>query len=223
MLLTFSTLKQYYKDELLPNGLNLALISLHYNKRDYSIVMQATDDREDAQFNNPIITGYNLTFDKVGANQNREYELKLNNRFQIPDHLNKKDYFNLRDFFEIPSNRSSKSGFTLSVFFNEIDASLKFKNYSQCTRTEKSKIFDLSNPNAIYFKGLKNWDIINRSSDKKPHHVTLENRNKTSILLPKLYSRIKNRDISVIYTSDELTSNDEKKLIEQRLNTNQLQ
>ncbi|AVK60565.1 hypothetical protein C5Z25_01720 [Lactobacillus sp. CBA3605] len=216
-MITFEILKQYYEKELLPNSLNLALISLHYNKREYSIVMEGLDDRINAQFHNPKVTGYSLTFDKVGATDNKEFTLKLNHKFQMPSSLDKKDYYKLRYFFEIPYNRNATTSFTLLTFINEIDGAFQFANYSQYSRIYKTSKFKLPDPNAVYFKGLKNWDKINRLSSGKDKHVTLTNRHKTSILLPDLYSKIKDENISVIYTPNETGPRSEQQLIQQKL------
>ncbi|WP_442774159.1 DUF6037 family protein [Lactococcus hircilactis] len=153
------------------------------------------------------------------ANTQEIFKMDINDKFFVNHSLSKAKYKEMVNFFEIPYNPNATKGFSPFDFLkDQIDAHLKpvsVKNYS---RREISSAYHLENPNAIYYSGMKNWEVLNiGKSISEQDHVTSKNRTKVQYFLPDLYENIKNRDITTVFTETPKDEATEKSAIRNHL------
>lgn len=76
------------------------------------------------------------------------------------------------------------------------------------TREDRSTLYRLPNPDAIYYNYMVNWDITNPGK-----HCSQFNKQKVQILIPDLYQTIRDRNITVYFREEPLNEFAEKNAI----------
>lgn len=103
----------------------------------------------------------------------------------------------LKDMLELKDGRTK---FSTNKFFEEfnrkIPDSLQEKAISKSTI---SQIYQCEESEKIYIKELRNWD----NYPELGKHATKKNREKTRLLYPEIYDKIKDKNISVFYTDNK--------------------
>ncbi|MEE4199012.1 MAG: DUF6037 family protein [Bacteroidales bacterium] len=131
---------------------------------------------------------------------NSDFQLWLDIRlgFYINTKLNKKDFYKLIDILGI--NSDPDNPFSTTLFFEEFNNKIppKFKDIAHKERAMIiSRIKDIEEEDKIYYKGLIDWEKSENGNRR------CENLEKTRLLYPKLYYQIKDKNISVRYTSNK--------------------
>lgn len=114
--------------------------------------------------------------------------------FLIETNLPHDQYYLLRKILNIPDR--GESPFSTNKFFEEINE--KFPNTIlkeiNIPVLILNRIYNFEESDKVEYDGLIDW-----STSKCGRHHTLKNHEKTRILYPYIYERIKNKDISVRY------------------------
>lgn len=112
--------------------------------------------------------------------------------FRINAYIDKFD--ELREILNLKDN--SMTQFSTRAFFEEFNQKIPaiyIKPPKEILHEVAIKKYDIEESDKIYYLSIKRLPV--------GHHRTLENTEKTRILFPKIYERIKNRtDISICYT-----------------------
>lgn len=125
----------------------------------------------------------------------RQLWLEITKGFNLDSNMSKDDYYLLVDILGIKKNPDNK--FIPASFFREFNDKIptKYKNLEQGNRQNLiRKIYSVEEEEKTIFDGVIDWDKLR--SNKSRSHQNLE---KTRLLYPELYERIKNRNISVRY------------------------
>lgn len=136
---------------------------------------------------------------KIGflvLNTNFQLWLHIQNGFIINPILKAEDYKNLVTILKLkfdPNNKFSTKDF-FEDFNSKIPTEFRLVDRDELIQTIKS-IKNIEYSNLLYYNGLLDWDKINNGKSRKP-----ENLEKTRLLYPELYLRIKDKDISVRYS-----------------------
>lgn len=114
------------------------------------------------------------------------------------------DLKGIKNFFNIPYG---KTFFDINNFLNKLNQSIpkKLNSSESEARTLVAKINNVPDSHKIYYKDLKNWEQSNSGN-----HRTNKNLQKVKILLPDLYEKIKDKDISVNFTAEPNSKEQEK-------------
>lgn len=150
---------------------------------------------------------FDIFFD-IGCNPFRIGFLVLNSNFQlwldiktgfyINTKLDKDDLYNLIEVLGIKYDPNNH--FSTNQFFEEFNNKIphKFKNIEHTEKAKiVSKIKDIEEEDKIYYLGLIDWEKLESGNRR------FKNLEKTRLLYPKLYYRIKDKNISVRYTSNK--------------------
>lgn len=116
------------------------------------------------------------------------------NGFNIETSLSLENYNLLRKILNIPIGKNST--FSTNSFFSELNATFP-TSLSKSERLEYNilnKIYNFEESDKYEFDGLIDWS----NSNSGKHH-TKKNHEKTRILYPEVYDKIKDKDISVRY------------------------
>jgi hypothetical protein len=191
---------------LLPNSEETGFFEFMYNKRDFSLLLTVTSTGERG-----------LLFNKRGTLD--ELELTLSKSFQMDSFVKQKNYwFKIRDFFEIHEG-VGESYLTPIELFKTIDKKLALKKFDRTNRITSSSLYHLPNPNAVYFKTLIFWKLVNSEyPGKKPRHYTVDNRDKVAKLLPDLAKSLKDQDVTVVFQEESISQVDEQIKYSEALN-----
>lgn len=115
----------------------------------------------------------------------------------------------LHDFYTFFNIKHGKGNFKFNDFCAILNRQipLKVRSLDDTKRELLSITLNLEEPNAIYFKGFKNWEEINVRHQQEIGHRTKRNESKVMLLYPDIYKIIKDYDISVIFSSDSKYKN----------------
>lgn len=133
-----------------------------------------------------------------------------------------KNTLKLENFFNIKSRINANKKFNLLDFFKYLDNNLKPIGENSISRKDKAYLYRLEEPEAIFYKTMILWDIIHIKNNTLKGNVTAQNRSKVQSLLPDLYNRIKDKNISVRFTAKPLNEKEEQALISREINKNNL-
>ncbi len=178
-------LKELYKDM---KAQKLPYHIFKYNHND--IVLEILFDININPFRLLIIKQYsNLTL-----------LLDIETGFELDVFLTQEKYKILIDILEIKSGKTNP--FSTKKFFEELNSAIPFrvKKYQMNNNLRYiiSQANKLEKANLIYVKCLINW-----SKTESGKHVSEKNRKKTKYLYPDIFETIKDKNISVVYTTDE--------------------
>lgn len=189
------TLNQLRKSFYQHNQQSFAYLDFQYNQLEMTVFY----DREQ----------HSLLFVKKLSHD--EFEITINNYFDIDISLDNKKYKQLVTFLEIKYHAGQP--FKPKDFFKTFNDHFIWRTQSTIyERKYLNSRWHLEDPNAIYFQRI----IDHRGKDNG--HVTDKNRKKVKILLPKLYEYIKDYDISIGFTNKQSdAANDNQKAIIQQL------
>ncbi|EMF0110316.1 DUF6037 family protein [Enterococcus mundtii] len=193
MTYTFKTIK----NELLSREQTVGIFDFSYNNKKYTLLFTYINKQDQAE----------IFFTKVGTQST--LSLPISQKFSINTFFDKQTYKNLRLFFEVPYVLDGPP-FRPIELFQTIDSGLKFKSIDKTTsREERSSLYRVPNPHAIYYNYMIDWDL--HKGDK---HYSQFNRQKVQVLIPELYERIRNRNISVFFQDEPLNSKAETNAIQ---------
>lgn len=100
----------------------------------------------------------------------------------------------LKDMLEL---KNGKSRFSTNQFFKEFNEKIPHAiQNKKISKTTISRVYHCEESEKIYIREMRNWDEY----PELGKHVTKENREKTRLLYPEIYERIKEKNISVFYT-----------------------
>lgn len=155
---------------------------------------------------------HELFFLKVGTQETLSLEVR---DFQIDNYFPKNKYYEVRDFFEIKNDSNSTEYFKPVHLIEAIDSrtTLRVKP-SSVARKVYNKKNSVEEDNYIYFYTIINWELL---GNKK--HYSQKNRAKVKLYFPELYHRIKDLNITVKFTDDELYSTNESEEIIKKIKT----
>lgn len=116
--------------------------------------------------------------------------------YQINTYLGEKLQL-LKDMLEV---KNGKTKFSTNQFFEEFNKKIPHTiQNKKISKSTISRVYHCEESEKIYIRELRNWD-------KYPElgkHATKENREKTRLLYPEIYEKIKDKNISVFYTDKE--------------------
>lgn len=149
---------------------------------------------------NPFMLGF------IVLKSNFQLWLEVKTGFLIDINLSKDKYYQLIKLLNLKFDRDNPFSplYFFEQFNNQIPNHLLNVKKDYIIEIISKSYLDIEEKNKVYYKGLKDWDKINNGK-----HRTFENLEKTRLLYPDLYLFIKDRDISVLYTSD---INEEKQI-----------
>lgn len=168
----------------------------------------------DFKFNNVELTAFydrdenSLLF--VKKKSNLELEITIDKYFNVNDHLATEDFYLLIKMLEL--GYSTEHKFIPKSFFKEFDDNFAWReNLSTFEKRYLNVRRNLEDPDAIYYDRR----IDHRG--KNNGHVTQRNRDKVKRYFPKLYAHIKDKDISIGFTSENkhATQPTQEEIIEQ--------
>lgn len=125
--------------------------------------------------------------------------LNVTRGFNISTVLDREDYKRLKDLLGLkydPANPFSTTSF-FEEFNKKIPAVIPVIN-SEHRKQLILYSYSIEERDRLFYAGLYEWDKL--GSDKKR---SLENLEKTRLLLPELYNQIKDRNVSVRYSATE--------------------
>jgi hypothetical protein len=130
---------------------------------------------------------------------NYQLWLEVKNGFLIDTNLPKVKYYELIKLLNLKTDKNKP--FSTVAFFEQ------FNNQIPRTLIEVKKDYmrsivlavspNIEEKDKIYYLGINDWDKIKNGRHRDP-----KNLEKTRLLYPELYLSIKDKDISVKYTSD---------------------
>ncbi|WP_156321569.1 DUF6037 family protein [Lacticaseibacillus saniviri] len=128
-------------------------------------------------------------------NSQEELSLNIDDEFKVNTFL-PEQYYEIREFFEIETMPDSTT-FKLFDLYRAIDGGIHVYILRIDNRTQVSRAYGFPNPHAIYYNGMIRHDL---NGDGK--HASDANKAKVKHLLPTLYEMIKDRNISVRFSSE---------------------
>ena len=144
---------------------------------------------------------WEIIFMKVGIGKTLTIPIKLGYKFTIDT---SKKYQEFISFFNIKNSNGKFSIKSFKDYFNE-NISDEYK-LSDNTRKKIIKYDRIdTDSEGIYPISLKNWELIHAKNNKLPKdkfHRSSKNLAKTKQLYPDLYEAIKDKDISVNYSTE---------------------
>lgn len=197
-----NNLRSFYFNNMKPSGLSSQLFEFNFLNNHFTLLFTITIEYDEQTKIEPLV------FAKV--NTQEIFELSFDNKFFAQHNLSVTKYKEMVRFFEIPYNPNAERGFSPFEFLrDQVDVNLNAIVTKKYSRSNLASIYYMENPNAIYYKTMKNWEVLNLAKPISEHkHVTSKNKIKVQHFLPDLYSIIKDRDITVVFTEtpkDETT------------------
>lgn len=123
--------------------------------------------------------------------------LEVLNGYQINTYLGE-DLKKLKEMLEL---HHGKMKFSTNDFFEEFNRKIpEFISNAKISNTCLSRVYQCEDCDKLYIRELRNWDKY----PELKKHATPENREKTRLLYPKIYERIKDKNISVFYTDKKI-------------------
>ncbi len=109
-----------------------------------------------------------------------------------------------KEFIEYFNISGKKGSFSIADFLNSFSNAIPASYVLDNKKREKIIRYDILDDKSegIYPIGLKNWELIHANNPELPlnkYHRSSENLMKTRELYPKIYSVIKDMDITVMY------------------------
>ncbi|ELY1999569.1 hypothetical protein SL042_002213 [Enterococcus faecalis] len=197
MAYTFKSIK----NTLNSNGLSTGIFDFSYQNKKYTLLFSFVNEQDKAV----------ILFAKVGT-QNT-LTLPIDHDFTVATFISKQKYKELKLFFEIPYSLDSPP-FKPIELFKTIDSSLKYRPISSSdSRQERSSIYRVQNPNAIYYNYMIDWDL--KSGNR---HYSQFNRQKVQVLIPDLFNKIRDKNISVFFQEEPSSPEEENSAIRIDLN-----
>lgn len=103
----------------------------------------------------------------------------------------------LKDMLEL---KDGKTKFSTNKFFEEFNQRIPHGiSNEKISKSTLSKIYNCEESEKLYIKRLVDWD----KHPKSGKNATSENHEKTRLLYPEIYERIKGKNVSVFYTDKE--------------------
>lgn len=116
--------------------------------------------------------------------------------YQINTYLGEKLQV-LKDMLEL---KNGKTKFSTNHFFEEFNKNIPHAiQNKKISKSTISRVYHCEESEKIYIRDFRNWDQY----PELKKHVTKENREKTRLLYPEIYEKIKDKNISVLYTDKE--------------------
>lgn len=136
---------------------------------------------------------------KIGLlliNNNFQLWINLDNDFMINPYLSNIEFKSLIRVLNLKYDPNNK--FSTIKFFEDFNS--KIPNEFKTIKKKELQnliitIYNIEEENKVYYNGLIDWSKVNNGKKK-----TKKNIEKTRLLYPKLYERIKEKNISVRYT-----------------------
>lgn len=203
-------LKNYYEHEMVPRKIYVQAFDFRYNKVNCTIFFDMSR-RE--------INALDLYF--VKRNTQDTLSVPMGDDFCVKARDPEK-YFEIKEFFNIKNERDSERKFNLIDFFKYMDAHLHPAQGPQMDRQQKAKAYRVEEPDAIFYKTMILWDIVHIERHTNKGNVTARNRAKVQKLLPDLYARIRDKNISVRFTANHIDEDKEQNLIDKELSKHNL-
>ena len=200
-------LEDYYNQEMLPHNLMIQVFDFTYNQINCNVL---------------------LDMSRKESNSLDLYLLKRQTREDLSIPLDDKDdkfvvyardperYEEIKKFFNINDGEGER--FNLINFFKNMDRKLQAIDMPNYDRQTRAAFYRVDDRDAIYYDTMILW---NNHLDKNGHplrNVTARNRAKVQALLPNLYDRIKNENISVRFTAHPKDERAEQKSMNNDLN-----
>lgn len=155
----------------------------------------------DVIFDTRSSESWEIIFMKVGIGKTLTIPIKLGYKFTIDT---SKKYQEFISFFNIKNGKGKFSIKSFKDYFNEnIPDEYKLSDNAREKIIKYNRIDTGSE--GIYPISLKNWELIHAKNNKLPKdkfHRRPENLAKTKQLYPDLYEAIKDKDISVKYSTE---------------------
>ena len=137
---------------------------------------------------------YNLIFIKKRSTQ--YLILDVTTKYQLNTFLGEKLQI-LKNMLEL---KNGKVKFSTNHFFGEFNENIPHTiQNKEISKSRISSLYHCEESDKIYVRELRDWD-------KYPElgkHATKENKEKTRLLYPEIYEKIKDKNISVFYTDKE--------------------
>jgi hypothetical protein len=138
------------------------------------------------------------------SKSNYQLWLEVKNGFLIDTNLPKEKYYELIKLLNLKTDKDNP--FSTVAFFEQFNNQIP-KTLIKYDKDYIRNIILAVSPNIeekdkIYYLGIKDWDKINNGNHRSP-----KNLEKTRLLYPELYLSIKDKDVSVKYTSNKNEEN----------------
>lgn len=203
-------LENYYENDMVPREIYVQTFDFRYNAINCTILLDMSR-RE--------INALDLYF--IKRNTQDTLSVPMDDDFCVKAHDPEK-YSEIKNFFNIKNELNSDKKFNLIDFFKYMDTHLHPAQEPQMDRQQKARFYRVEDPDAIFYKTMILWDIVHREQNTNRGNVTERNRAKVQKLLPDLYARIRNKNISVRFTANHVDENREQNLIDKELNKHNL-
>jgi hypothetical protein len=189
---------------------NLAKIHSDIRNRNqtYGIFEYCTNGKKFDVFFDVAPTPYKLGFLLTGSKLH--LWLDINKGYILNERLLSEQYHNLCIMLGLKYDPNNK--FSPFAFFNQFNQVIP--NFIvPITSSKKNTVIlnffpDIEETEKLYYKGSIEWDKLNNG-----RHKTQKNSDKTRLLYPEIYERIKNRNISIIYTANPKEEEDIRRAI----------
>lgn len=182
-------IESIYKELIKDNTHTIPSFDFKYNKLEFTLLLILSKDE--------------LFFLKKGTTETFSLEII---DFEIDNYFSD-NYSKACEFFEIKYSENSSERFKPGHLIDAINYNSIYKEYlPDDTRKQINNKYNLEDPDSIYYYSIRDHAKYGNKS-----HYSPENREKVRILLPELYERIKNRNISIGFTSDPNYKKQEKR------------
>ncbi|QYA41193.1 hypothetical protein KYI09_11100 (plasmid) [Macrococcoides caseolyticum] len=107
------------------------------------------------------------------------------------------------EFYKFFNIRYGKGNFSLISFLDYLSSKIP-KNVDILSNDERRLIYnsiEIEDSKKIYYLSLTNWDKVNLGKVKKVGTRSAKNLAKTQLLFPHIYEAVKDKDISINYSS----------------------
>lgn len=201
-------LENYYICQMSPNYLYVQTFDFTFNNVNCTILL----DMSRKEISDSAL---DLYFLKKGTQES--LSVPMSEDFYVKAHDWDK-YIEIKKFFNIRSENNSKRKFNLFDFFKYVDKHMEPVSEKNMNRRERAQFYRVEEPDAIFYKTMILWDVVHKKNNTQKGNVTARNRAKVQKLLPDLYERIKNKNITVRFTSENLDEKKEEELINKEIN-----
>jgi hypothetical protein len=145
---------------------------------------------------------FNLTIIKKKSDLFLTFDIE--NGYIIETNISKDKYNLLKRMLEI--NPPTSNPFSTFNFFQDINSKIpSCISRKPLSKHTIARIYSVEEPDLVYIKTLINWQAHPQSG----RHCSPENKEKTKKLYRELYEQIKDKDISVKYTDQNIMAEDE--------------
>ncbi len=210
-----NNLKNYYNQYMNPAGLVTQLFEFTFKSNRFTMLFNIEVNLQTS------IEKRSLFF--VKAHTQSTFDLPIEPNFYVPLYFSATKLKAFREFFEVPYNPDANLRLDPAQVLQQIDEALIPVNMNNAPRNVIASGYRVEYPNAIYFDSMTNWTLRNfLKPELKDMHRTPKNKAKIQKLLPDLYPKIKDLDITVNFTATAKDLKTEQAAIQWELSNNDI-